>query len=809
MNTVRLLLTTLLLLGTLWAEESPPASHTNHTDIPTEQKETELYAPEEIPEAAVRTADRIARMEKSLEAAGEVREIETSLPDFIRSIERIRKDITHHDPTKQNVKQLRKWYEESIHYSRQLKSYAEKFDRQIESYNEMLESLRQMLQRWRATRENAAKRNAPKAILQRADETISRILTMQKRVKKLYDETLTRIDTISEESRQFTAMTTTLEEALAKRGMELLTLDHPSIFASLEQQGFHLRRYLTESYKAIRYILEQTRLFYATNIVALYSHMGTTLFLGLILLYLHLRHRRGKLFVIHDEKVRSSIFFIEHPIAATILLSVLIVPLFYPERPVSVGYLNAAVALGALLVIVHGIVLPSVRRFIYLLTVLFLLTTIQVHIVEAETEARLVWLLMGILLLTASLRMLRKSGPLYREEYSSEIRFFVRFAPVVPMILIVSIGANVVGAVNLSVKLLASLITSLYLFMIFLIVARIFRGLIVMFVRRRSLESKHLLQEYSQQIQSYLTFLVNLFLMLYWLYLVLKQFDLLYFLENWWQKLMALSWQVGEVVVSVGAVVDFLFVLTLTWFLTRFITIILDLELFSRYEFPRGVPAAIQMIVRYLIITVGVIFALTVLGIRLTDLSLIAGALGVGIGFGLRNIMANFVSGLLLIFERPVQQGDVVEVGGVFGDIQKIGVRATTIKTYDGSEVIVPNADFITKEVTNWTLSSKSRRVKMQYKVAFGNDPRRIIEIIRSAIEKHPEIRKEPAPKILFDGYGDYYLEFTVYFWVDGRLLDIRSETALNIYEALTKAGIEMPVPFSRISYENDKKERS
>jgi small-conductance mechanosensitive channel len=122
--------------------------------------------------------------------------------------------------------------------------------------------------------------------------------------------------------------------------------------------------------------------------------------------------------------------------------------------------------------------------------------------------------------------------------------------------------------------------------------------------------------------------------------------------------------------------------------------------------------------------------------------------------------------------------------------------------------VIVPNADFITKEVTNWTLTSKSRRIKMQYKVAFGNDPRKVIEIIKEAIEKHPDIRKDPPPKILFEGYGDYYLEFTVYFWVDGRLLDIKSETALNIYEALTEAGIEMPVPFSRVTYQNQGEDR-
>jgi small-conductance mechanosensitive channel len=806
----RILFTTLLLWGMLWgggnaapSEASPP------TGAAHAEKETAYYAPDEIPEAAAETAKRLDEMQKELEPPGDIREIEAALPDFLQATRKIHRDVTRHDLTQQDVKQLRQWYEESMRYRRQLETYAEKLGQQIDRYNAMLESLQRMLTQWQASLANATGQNAPRAIIQRTRETIRRIETTQKRIKSLYDRMLTRVDRISEESRRYETLTTDLEEALAKRGMELLTLDHPPIFESLQKSGLHPSVWMHESVKAARYILEQTRLFYRSHLAAFYAHMGTTLLLALLLFYLHVRHRRGKLFVVHDEKVRSSILFIEHPVAATVLLAILIVPLFYPERPVSVGYFNALVALCALLVILRDILDAAVRRYVYLLAAAFLLTMLQLHIVGAENESRVVWLLTALILLIASLRLIRRGGPLREKRYSGEIRFFIRFAPLIPLLLLVSIGANIAGALNLAVKLLASLITSLYLFMIFLTVARIFRGLIVMFVRRRSLESKHLLQAYSQQIQSYLTFIVNLFLMLYWFYLVLRQFDLLYYLEAWWQKLMALSWQVGQVMVSVGSIVDFLFVLVVTWFLTRFITIMLDLEIFSRYEFPRGVPAAIQMIVRYLIITVGVVFALTVLGIKLTDLSLIAGALGVGIGFGLRNIMANFVSGLLLIFERPVQQGDVVEVGGVFGDVQKIGVRATTIKTYDGSEVIVPNADFITKEVTNWTLSSKSRRVKMQYKVAFGNDPRKVIEIIRGAIEKHPEIRKDPVPKILFDGYGDYYLEFTVYFWVDGRLLDIRSETALNIYEALTEAGIEMPVPFSRISYENNKKESS
>ncbi len=365
-----------------------------------------------------------------------------------------------------------------------------------------------------------------------------------------------------------------------------------------------------------------------------------------------------------------------------------------------------------------------------------------------------------------------------------------------------SIFANLLGAYNLAHRLTFSALVSLILFIAFTIIALVFNGLIVMLVRRRARNSSLLIDAYAEQIERQLKVLVNAALLLYWLYLVVKSFGVMNVIVEWFRRFLDLSWDIGNLHFSMAAIFNFLFILTITFFLTRFVRILLDLELFSRYRFPRGVPAAIQMILRYTILTVGVIVALHALGIELSDLSLLAGALGVGIGFGLRNIMANFISGIIMVFERPVQEGDVVQVDGTFGDVQKIGVRATTIKTYDGSEVIVPNADFVTKEVTNWTLSSKHRRVKMTYKVAFGNDPMKVIEIIRATIDRHPDVKRDPAPKVLFDGYGDYYLEFTVYFWVDERLLEIKSETAIAIYEALQEEGISMPVPFSSVRYE-------
>ena len=800
----------LLLLGLLMpltaqehTADQPPAS-----PPPTESAGPSAFTPEAIPEAANATARELTRMRSSLQNGQALDEETRQLPEILHEAESLEREITRKGPQHVHLLQLRQWYETARQLLHRLDLYTQTLNRQIETYNEILQQLDRLETKWRLSARNAAEREAPEAIVQRAKETLRQIAALKQKAKKIYDTALTFADTVSVQRQRLERTDTTLEETLAKRGTELFTLDHPSLPEALEKRGLHPESYIAELAGSARYILTQARLFYLTNRANLYAHLGATLLLALLIVMLHLRHRRGQLFPENEKALESARQFIQHPVAATLLISILILPLFYPERPVAVGQFNALVAVGALIPILRESVAQNMRPYLYLLAFLFLLTALQSHVVHAQNTVRLVWLAMGTVMLVASVRILRKEGPL-RTSARTEMRFFLRFAPLVPAILSVALIANFVGAVNLSVKLLSALITSLILFIVFWMTARIFRGLIVLFVRRRTLDARHMLQAHALRIQSYLIFLVNLILMGYWALLVLRQFDALYYVEKWWHTLMAISWPVGEVVISVGAIVDFLLVLAATWFLTRTVTTLLDLELFSRYRFPRGVPAAIKMIVRYLIITVGVVFALTVLGIKLTDLSLIAGALGVGIGFGLRHIMANFVSGLLLIFERPVQQGDVVEVGNVFGDVENIGVRATTIKTYDGSEVIVPNADFITKEVTNWTLSSKSRRIRMNFKVAFDNDPREVIAIIRQAIDRHPAVREEPAPKVLFDGYGDYYLEFTVYIWVDEKLLDVKSETALLIYEALTDAGVRMPVPFSRVTTENGKTEET
>ncbi len=797
----------LFLIPLVLAAAEAPATAPEPLSAPAEnvEKETEqktYYTPEEVSEAGSGVVEELEEINASLQPSKEMAQIEASLPAYIESLESMRKEVDSKRLETLSIKELTRAYEQAAVYRDELERYREMFDKRVELHTRTLERLKALESLWISTLQYAVAENAPRAIEQRIKETLVRIATMRESVKRSFDRVLTYQDMVVAENQKIRRSMEKIATAKEELSTRLFVRDSEPLTQMIAEGEFRWKAYAATLWQTIRSMPNTFYLFYTGDMDRLYIHFFLILFFGGLIFYLRYRDRKGELFVLRDEKVRGSVIFVHNPLAATVVLAVLLVGAVYPERPAAVVVMNVIVAMAALIVIIRKLVDKKVLPYVYIIMGLYVVGALQDLIIGFEPETRLIWFLISVILFAVIFQVVRRGDYSHWEALGRWRAIVSKFLPAVLLLLAVSIFGNLGGMYNLSHRLVLATLVSLILFVGFTVISMVFGGLIVMVVRRRALESSRLIDSYAAQIERQLKFIVNLFLIVYWFYLVLHSFGVIYLIEDAFGEFLALQWDIGNLHFSMAAIFNFFFVLTVTVFLTRFIRIFLDLEVFSRYRFPRGVPTAIQMITRYTVITIGVIVALHALGIELSDLSLLAGALGVGIGFGLRNIMANFISGIIMVFERPVQEGDVVQVDQTFGDVLKIGVRATTIKTYDGSEVIVPNADFVTKEVINWTLSSKHRRVKMAYKVAFGNNPKEVIDIIRRVIESHPDVKEDPEPKVLFEGYGDYFLEFTVYFWVDERLLDVKSETAIAIYEALNEAGVKMPVPLSNVRYE-------
>ena len=193
------------------------------------------------------------------------------------------------------------------------------------------------------------------------------------------------------------------------------------------------------------------------------------------------------------------------------------------------------------------------------------------------------------------------------------------------------------------------------------------------------------------------------------------------------------------------------------------------------------------------------LFALGVLGIDLTALTVFSGAVGIGVGFGLQKIASNFISGIILLFEKSVEEGDLVELSdGIAGFVRETGARYTLIETFEGHEVMVPNEDFITNRVTNWTFSNSRGRIDINIGVSYGSDLDKVATLLVEAANGHPRCSQSPAAECFLVDFGDNSVNFTLYFWVDdvieGRKRP-RSDVLFAIWRKFKENDIEIPFP--------------
>jgi potassium-dependent mechanosensitive channel len=223
----------------------------------------------------------------------------------------------------------------------------------------------------------------------------------------------------------------------------------------------------------------------------------------------------------------------------------------------------------------------------------------------------------------------------------------------------------------------------------------------------------------------------------------------------------------------------------------------LDIVLLRRLEVQTDATYAIKVIARYAVTAVGLLIACDILGIRWGDVQWLVAALGVGLGFGLQEIVANFVSGIIVLAERPIRIGDVVTVGGVSGTVARIRARATAVIDFDNKEVIIPNKAFITERVVNWTLSNQTTRLLIKVGVAYGSDIALVQRVILDAVRGNRDVLKDPAPSVFFVAFGDSTLDFEIRAFVDSidKRLRVQHEINLEVARVLGENGIEIPFP--------------
>jgi potassium-dependent mechanosensitive channel len=265
-------------------------------------------------------------------------------------------------------------------------------------------------------------------------------------------------------------------------------------------------------------------------------------------------------------------------------------------------------------------------------------------------------------------------------------------------------------------------------------------------------------------------------------------------IEEWYRQLF-FGLHIGNTDVTMGALVASILVFGIGYATARLFQGWLDARVLMPAGISGGVRNSIRTGIGYTGIVIAALAAFSYAGFNLSSIAIIAGALSVGIGFGLQNLVNNFISGLILLVERPISVGDLVVVGGEEGCVRKISVRSTELETFDGANVLIPNSYFISEKVKNWTLRNKVRRVAIPIGVAYGSDPRQVEAVLLKVAGDNPDVLKTPQPVVTLDEFSPTGINFTLYAFVGdiNKAGGVRTRLSMAILDAFAEGGIEIP----------------
>jgi small-conductance mechanosensitive channel len=358
--------------------------------------------------------------------------------------------------------------------------------------------------------------------------------------------------------------------------------------------------------------------------------------------------------------------------------------------------------------------------------------------------------------------------------------------------------ANLFGYVKLSQFLFLTSIYSAFIAINVFTGVRVFKLLLIVALQSNAAERLAMVRQHRDAILRWMPRILEWSGAVLWFMATVDVLGLRDQVFGWLNDALQFKIAGSSTDVTLGDVLGFFAILVLGYLFSSALRFILREEILSHFHLARGLPELISTTLHYLILVLVFLAAVKAGDVQLNKLTLLTGALGVGVGFGLQNIVNNFVSGLILQFERPIHIGDVLELdGGGAGTVTRIGIRSSTVFTAQGAEIIVPNSNFISNRVTNWTLTEAKRRVDVPIGVAYGTDLKLAMRLLYEAAAIHPDVLTQPLPVAYFKEFGDSSLNFELQFWVmmQSNWIRVRSEVLSSVNQGLDKAGIEIPFP--------------
>ncbi|HZM68834.1 MAG TPA: mechanosensitive ion channel domain-containing protein [Candidatus Cryosericum sp.] len=775
----------------------PAATPATGTDAGPAAAGGETFTVPEVPVATKQALNRLRHLETLLRTEPEETRIEQAMPPVALYLTHLQSQSPATRPEYLAPRELVDAEMRWRRHEAEVDAWQHALERRTRELDAAAAELRAMRAAWERTRTALATAAAPPALLDQIDALLGAVGATQEALAGRFDRTVMLQGKVGDLVDLIDGVVARIEDVRHEQDRRLYRAEAPSLITAFgdarasEALGDQVRR----TWTALRAAGGQFLQSYARRLP---WHAVVFVLLGVVLSALGRAARALE----RDEREMSSALaaarhILDRPISAAFILALLLTRLFYPLAPPPVLHALWAVALWPILRVLPRIVSPEMRAPLYGFAVLVALRELSLAAAEGTLLQRLLLLVVSLfgvavaaLVATGGGRgAARRGGAIWHT-----ILLGTRLAVVV---LLGAVVANLSGRVWLADRMAGATIVSAYAGILLFAALMVLDGMAVIGLRQAAARTLASVRNNDAFLRRRVRRVLDVAAVTWWVSVTLEAFSVREPVMNALASVAAASLEVGSLKVSLGDLLTFAAAILIAFLLSRFARFVLDEDILPALSIEPGVRPMVLTLVHYILVGLGVIFGIAAAGFPVDRLTLLISALGVGIGFGLQNLVNNFVSGLSLIFERPIRIGDQVQVGTLLGRVERIGLRATVLRTVQGSEVIVPNADLIAKEVTNWTFSDRLRRVEITVGVAYGTDPERVLDLLVAAARGHADVLPEPAPIALFQRFGESSLDFALRFWAvgDDRFFVVESEVRMAVWRALGAAGIAIPFP--------------
>jgi small-conductance mechanosensitive channel len=746
----------------------------------------------EIPTRAAAASDAVREAVANSAPDTRLQEIQQDLPDEQARIEALRqsteKELKTPGPASIIKESEKSWVRAQARLDRWLLDLSTRSG----ALDGTLDDLKNSTSLWRLTRDHESGAKLPKAVIEQISETIKNLADAENEVRAARNAILDLQATIAREKSGVDEMISKVQTEINKRAKGVYSIDSPPLWKAFGAGGDRsdAREQFTSTRKAHwlalkDYVTEQGGRFLFWILV----------WPALIALMVFMQRKAG-VWAQQDKSLQTAVTVLGRPVSAALVVTVFLNALVEPQAPSVWTDAVSFVLVLAIFRLLPELLPKSMRLATIFVVLLFLLRRVVGMTPEGFVIYRLALLALalgGIAACVWLLRALRADSESLSEKWRRVVLTGGRIA-----LAAFGVGAiaDVIGSVDFSRLVLMGTSQTLLAAVLTSVLSVTLRSMVRVGLLTKTARRIGIAPDHSDTVRTTIFQMISFLAVGGWTVASLEAFLLLDPLVAAVRRALDWSMTIGNFSIDPGDFLIFGLTFWLSFKIAAFIQFILNVDFLPRVDLPRGVPETISRLTRYVVIAIGAVIASAAAGFDISKITIIVGALGVGIGFGLQNIVNNFVSGLILLFERPIRVGDTLDIGNTGGTVETIGMRASIVSTWDGAEVVVPNADLISDKVTNWTLTHSRRRMVIPVGVAYGTDPEKAAQLIVGVANDHKHVDKQPAPACLFMGFGDSSLDFELRAWTAGSMfMGVASDLRFAIVKALNEAGIEIPFP--------------